>query len=147
MKKFDSIRKYFTEYSTISELFLEGKFLCYILEDKDRGLDSSWDIDRINREKVYGRTAIPTGEYRIEWTYSQRFGKYMPELLKVKGYAGIRIHAGNKPEDTLGCLIPGLTMTTDNVAQSRDATMRLYNIIKIANDNKEQVFINIKRKE
>lgn len=147
MKKFDLIRKYFTEYSTIGELYLDSKFVCFILEDKDRMLDSEWDLERIKREKVYGRTAIPTGEYRIEWTFSNRLNKPAPILLRVKGYEGIRIHAGNTNADTLGCLIPGTTMTTDNVQKSRDATLKVWNIIKIAIDNKEQVFINIKRKQ
>jgi hypothetical protein len=147
MKKFDLIRKYFTEYSTIGELYLDSKFVCFILEDKDRMLDSEWDLERIKREKVYGRTAIPTGEYRIEWTFSNRLNKPAPILLRVKGYEGIRIHAGNTNADTLGCLIPGTTMSTDNVQKSRDATMKVWNIIKIAIDNKEQVFINIKRKQ
>ena len=147
MKKFDLIRKYFTEYSTIGELYLDSKFVCFILEDKDRMLDSEWDLERIKREKVYGRTAIPTGEYRIEWTFSNRLNKPAPILLRVKGYEGIRIHAGNTNADTLGCLIPGTTMTTDNVQKSRDATLKVWNIIKIAIDNKEHVFINIKRKQ
>lgn len=146
MVKFNLIRKYFTEYSTIGELFHDGRFVCYILEDKDRMIDNSWELDRIVREKVHGRTAIPTGEYKVEWTYSNRFQKTMPILLRVKGWEGVRIHAGNKPEDTLGCLIPGMTMSTDNVQGSREATLKVYNIIKIAIDNKEQVFINIKRK-
>lgn len=147
MKRFELIRKYFTEYSTIGELFLDGKFICFVLEDKDRMLDSGWDEARIKAEKVHGRTAIPTGEYKIEWTYSNRFGKPMPELLRVKGFAGVRIHSGNSPEHTEGCLIPGNKMSTDNVSDSKNATMKIYNIVKIAIDSKEQVYINIKRKQ
>lgn len=147
MKRFELVRKYFTEYSTIGELFLEGKFICFILEDKDRMLDNAWDEERIKKEKVFGRTAIPTGEYRIEWTWSPKYQKTMPEVLRVKGYQGIRIHPGNTAEDTQGCLIPGLKMTIDNVLNSRDATTKLYTLIKTAIDNKEQVFINIKRKQ
>jgi hypothetical protein len=146
MKKFSLIRKYFTEYSTIGELFLDNQFVCFVLEDKDRMLDNGWDLDRITREKVHGRTAIPTGEYKIEWTFSDRFQKAMPILLNVKGYAGVRIHSGNTPEHTLGCLIPGMKMSTDNVSESKVATMKLWNIIKIAIDNKEQIYINITRK-
>lgn len=146
MKKFELIRKYFTEYSTIGELFLDGKFICFVLEDKDRMLEDTWDLERIKTNKVYGRTAIPAGEYRIEWTYSNRFAKDMPILLRVKGYEGVRIHAGNTPEHTLGCLIPGMKMSTDNVSESKIATQKLYNIIKIAIDSKEQISINIKRK-
>ena len=146
MVQFNLIRKYFTEYSTIGELFLDGKFISFILEDKDRGLDSAWTMERIKNEKIHGRTAIPLGQYKIIWNHSERFGKDMPLLLNVKGYAGVRIHAGNRPEDTLGCLIPGMTMSTDNVSQSKDATMKIWNIIKIASDSKQEIFIKITQK-
>lgn len=106
------IRKEFTEDSTIGELFVNGIFECFILEDKDRGLKDTMSIDEINAHKVFGKTCIPYGGYKILVTKSERFSKlkgkpvYLPILLNVKGYEGVRIHVGNKPEDTEGCLLP-----------------------------------------
>ena len=106
MKELEMIRKYYSEYSTISELFMDSYFICYVLEDKDRGLDSSWTLEKVKMMKIWGRTAIPTGRYEIDWTFSNKYKKHMPILLNVKGYEGIRIHTGNTAEDTAGCLIP-----------------------------------------
>lgn len=57
--------------------------------------------------KVKGKTAIPSGIYRLRWTMSQRFGREMLLLEGVDGFAGIRIHAGNTEADTEGCILLG----------------------------------------
>ena len=58
-----------TDNSTISDLFVNDKFECYILEDVDRGLKSSMTLEEINAKKIYGRTAIPEGKYEIIFNY------------------------------------------------------------------------------
>lgn len=85
-------RKHRTDKSTIGELSINGNFECYILEDKDRGLDSSMTLAEIKAQKVYGATAIPAGRYRVAFTFSNRFQKYLPLLIDVPGYEGVRIH-------------------------------------------------------
>ncbi len=97
-------RETFTNESTIGSLTIDGKFECFILEDKDRGLTDSMPLAEIVATKVYGKTAIPYGRYEIDWTMSARFKVMMPILLNVKGYSGIRIHKGNTEIDSLGCL-------------------------------------------
>lgn len=102
------IRKYFNEHSTIGELFIDNKFFCHVLEDQDRGLDSSMPLEELKKLKVKSQTAIPTGKYEIIINYSPRFKQEMPLLLNVPAYSGIRIHVGNKDTDTDGCLLTGL---------------------------------------
>lgn len=103
-----------TDKSTIGELSIDGKFECYTLEDVER------------KEKVFGKTAIPKGTYELVMTMSNRFKKIMPLLLNVPNYAGVRIHSGNKAEDTEGCLILGTTRGLDFIGGSRDAIAKFY---------------------
>lgn len=87
---------------------------CYILEDTVR-----------TGPKVYGKTAIPAGRYRITVTPSLKFGRILPAVCNVPGFEGIRIHPGNTSADTEGCLLPGMERKRENGAQvvmhSRDA--------------------------
>jgi len=103
-----------TDNSTIGELSIDGKFECYTLEDVER------------KEKVFGKTAIPKGTYEVIMTMSNRFKKMMPLLLNVPDYAGVRIHSGNKAEDTEGCILLGQTRSNDFIGGSRDAIAKFY---------------------
>ena len=49
----------------------------------------------------------------------------MPLLLDVPGFEGIRIHPGNFPRDTEGCLLPGRERLPDAVQGSRLAYVDL----------------------
>lgn len=123
-------RNIFTDDSTIGELFIDGRFECFILEDTDRGLNSDMSLDEIAAIKVFGKTCIPYGEYRIHNTFSNRFNKILPLLEGVKGFAGIRIHPGNTSADTEGCLLPGTSKANNLVLHSRNAFQNLWNKIE-----------------
>ena len=136
-------REIFTDVSTIGVLSINGQFECYILEDKDRGLNSTMPLSEIEKLKVYGKTCIPYGRYEIDWTLSNRFKVYMPILLKVPGYEGIRIHKGNTEIDSLGCLLPGRKKANNMISESTFATNQLYNKIQTAKSRREKIFITI----
>jgi len=87
-------RKPTTPEYTEGDLFLNGEWWCYTLEDTIR-----------KGKKVYGQTAIPAGVYKIASTFSNRFQKPMTEIKDVKGFAGIRIHQGITAHDSLGCVL------------------------------------------
>lgn len=138
------IRKYFTEKSTIGELYINDKFTCHILEDVDRALDSKMSIKRLGWLKQKGKTAIPYGTYEIVISYSNRFKKYLPLLVNVPAYDGIRIHPGNYSEDTEGCLLPGIynSKTPDFVGTSKVTFEALFKELQNV-EKKEKIFITI----
>lgn len=95
------VRVEFYESNTIGKLYLDGKFECFTLEDRDRlgeGLP-----------KLYGKTAIPVGTYRVTLELSPRFKLLLPRLHNVPQFEGVLIHPGNKAEDTEGCILVGKT--------------------------------------
>jgi len=140
--KLKLIRKTFTETSTIGELYINDKFECFILEDKDRKLDANTNSGIIAVNKVYGKTAIPYGTYDVAITFSNRFKQYLPLLISVPAFEGIRIHSGNYATDTEGCLLPGVTMSRDMVQQSKKAFNSLFTKLK-AVEKTEKITIEI----
>lgn len=142
-------RRTFTPKSTISAWTVtrdgETKDLCVGLEDVDRGLEHTMSRDEIAERKVHGRTAIPVGGYGVIITHSPRFRTTLPLLLDVRGYQGVRIHAGNSAADTEGCLLPGLRAEEDRVVESRPALIAVEAIILAAQRRGESVRIRITR--
>lgn len=114
--------------STIGELFVDGKFECYILEDVVREKPGV----PVSEWKIKGKTAIPVGVYGVALTMSPKYGRIMPLLVNVPGYEGIRIHSGNVAEDTEGCLLTGQTKGVDCVGGSRAAFQVLFDKLKNA---------------
>lgn len=115
---------------TIGRLYVNGKLFCDTLENTDRGLDQSMSLDELLKRKVFGKTAIPTGTYRITMNHkSPKFSKidyyrefcdgYMPRLLLVPGFEGVLIHRGNKEEATEGCLLVGDNTSKGGLSNSK----------------------------
>ena len=114
---------------TIGKLYIDDKYYCDTLEDTDRGLKQSDSLEQIKAKKVYGQTAIPTGEYYVNLTYSPKFKSILPVIYDVKGYEGIRIHSGNTPADTLGCVLVGYNKIKGKVINSKDTLNQLIDIL------------------
>lgn len=91
--------------NVIGELFLDGEFFCYTLEDRIRS----------QNEKVYGKTAISADKYNVVITMSGRFKRMMPLVYnqpdysvdnkKGKRFTGVRIHGGNTEKNSEGCIL------------------------------------------
>lgn len=127
--------------ATLGSLLAEGLFVCYTLEDRIREVPgepvSSW--------KVPGKTAIPAGRYRVEFENSGKFGPNTLTLRDVPGFSYIRIHSGNRSEDTEGCLLVGSGLSGDTLAGGTSipalATVKLG--VKEALSRGEQVWITL----
>lgn len=109
---------------TIGILYVNGVRLCNTLENAVRS------------EKVYGKTAIPAGTYRVLMnTVSQKFQDrawakpycgLVPRLRNVPDFQGVLIHPGNTAADTDGCILVG-----DNTikGQLTNSTNRFYQLM------------------
>jgi len=120
------------EDTTISQVFVRGKFACFGLEDEFR------------LEKLVGETRIPAGTYRLgirrhggmHGRYKKRFGIFhrgMIEILNVPGFTDILIHCGNYDKDTAGCLLVGTGAATEEnnmmITSSVVGYKKLYDMI------------------
>ena len=93
--------------------------------------------------KVPGHTAIPEGSYRVLVTFSPRFNKWLPYLQGVPGFEGIRIHVGNEPKDTQGCILVGENKVKGMVVNSRIWLHRLMQRISEAKERDEAIWLTI----
>lgn len=130
-------RHTYTDKSTIGSLYFEEVFSCFTLEDKDRVLEE-------DGVKVQNETAIPRGTYPVTIDHSPHFGRDLPHILNVPEFTGIRIHPGNAPKDTDGCILVGLTCTADFVGDSVKAFGPLFDRIQQALTAGEAVTITVK---
>lgn len=134
-------RRWFSEISTVGELFVDNQLDCYVLEDTVR--TDPIPSTPANEAKVYGKTAIPAGTYDVSITFSNRFGKRMPLLHNVPGFEGIRIHAGNVAANTHGCLLVGQTRGQDSIGYSKVAYDALFLKLDAAQAAHDPITISI----
>lgn len=87
-------------------LTVEGKFVCMTLEPP-------W------KDNAVGKSCIPAGSYLCKRTRSPKFLETFV-VLEVPGRSHILFHAGNKPEDTSGCILVGKSLEKD-VCYIRDS--------------------------
>ena len=92
--------------STLSQLYINGIFQCYLLEDK------------IREVKIPSQTAIPKGVFSLKLNtfgaknvdYKKAFGKLHEGLIEITclpNFNFVYIHTGNTIKDTAGCPLCG----------------------------------------
>lgn len=124
---------------TIGALNIDDEYFCDTLEPTWRDLGPSSP-----GHKIAGRTAIPEGRYPVVITWSPKFGQWLPLLLHVPLFEGIRIHAGNTPADTAGCILVGENRKVGHVLHSTRYVALLKRRIVEAKEQGEGVWITIR---
>ncbi|MCU1326654.1 MAG: hypothetical protein JWN34_2024 [Bryobacterales bacterium] len=125
---------------TLGALLIEGVHECWTCEDEVREVPGV----PVEQWKVPGKTAIPSGRYRVIIDFSKRFSRLLPLLLCVPGFGGIRIHPGNDADDTDGCILPGSIRLSTGVAQSRLAFEALFRKIQAGIQGAGEVWIEVR---
>ena len=103
-------------------------------------LEPTWRNYKCGEMKIPKKSAVPEGTYRVVITKSQRFGKYLPLLVGVPGFEGVRIHSGNTSRDTEGCILVGQNLQVGKVLWSRITLEKLMKLI----ENEKEIFLIIK---
>lgn len=106
--------------------------------------------------KIKGKTRIPTGTYEIDLRrtspmasrYREKFGDGhhgMIWLRNVPQFDYIYIHIGNRPVDTEGCILVGMTMEPQKgfIGRSTEAYVELFPLVMDAIERNERVSIDI----
>ena len=117
-------RLYDNGKATTGEMYIDGKFECYTLEDT------------YNYPKVFGETRIPEGSYVVELRkeggmvkeYNAKYPDHdgMLWLRDVPNFKYVYIHVGNFHENTDGCILVGKTLGDGNIGNSVAAYNELY---------------------
>lgn len=135
------VRRKKTELTTIGDIYVNGVKKWVSLEDKDRGLTNKMTLAEIAAIKVKGQTAIPTGRYLLKKYNSPKRG-WCLLVNGVPGFSMIEIHVGNYPQDTDGCTLVGLSVSSqpDAINSSRDAIKQLYDLTFPILDHGDEVW-------
>lgn len=115
--------------STLSNLYIDGIFQCFLLEDKIRAV------------KIMKQTAIPTGSFYLTlntWggknkDYANTFPVMHRGMIEIDGlqtFDAVYIHIGNTFTQTAGCPLCGLSYIKKDgdyqVLQSTEAYKMIY---------------------
>ena len=139
-KKGYTIGKLYVKQPIIDE-YLRGEKFIYICDT----LEPQWRDYAKGARKIKGKSAIPEGRYPIVITFSPTFKKWLPLLVNVPMFSGIRIHAGNDAvKDTQGCILVGENREVGKVLNSRKHVKIVKEKIVEAKDKDEGVWIEIR---
>lgn len=136
-------RKFLDPEYTVGSLSINGRYICDTIEDKVRDTNQDGDLDDPGEGKVFGKTAIPYGLYKVRLTMSPKFKRLLPILLNVPHFTGIRIHRGNTAKDSHGCILPGENNTKGRVDKSTKYEMLIIEEMLKAIKNGENITIKI----
>ena len=100
------------------------------------------------------KVIIPDGEYLVRLSFSPAFSKKypyavnlggkVPEVIGIAGHSGLRIHVGNYPSDTKGCILIGQKGTDCSVINSSLAYRQFCAVLSELQIDNPNVFFTLK---
>ena len=136
------VRSEFKSDRTFGKFFINGSYFSLTCEDTDRNLTKDTPLSKIKSTKVSKKTCIPSGRYRVILSYSTKLKRYLPLILDVPGWKGIRIHKGSGPEWSSGCPLVGFERKENRLRKCEEAENELIKILDAVNHT-ESIYITI----
>lgn len=141
---------------TIGKMYINGEYVCDVLEDKVRDINKNGVFDN-GETKIANRTAIPYGTYEItmdvkstkfsdfeQYPWAKEYDGYLPRLTNVPLFVGVLLHVGNSDVDSSGCLLVGENKVVGKVINSTITFRRLMNEHFLpAKQRGEKIYITI----
>ena len=135
-------------------VYVDGMIFGESMEPPSRHLTNSMPLSEIKKKKVTGKTAIPTGRYKVTWEYSPRLhgrsyakkynGKF-PCLNGVPGFSGILLHPLNYGHENQGCIGTGEYWKSGVIARAQQGYTDLMDYFLVpAWKRGQEVYITIK---
>ena len=139
---------------TEGRIYIDGMYFGESMEPYSRHLSNSMPLSEIKKKKVAGKTAIPTGRYKVTLavssrlknrSYAKKYGGKFPLLNNVPGFSGILEHPLNYGHESAGCIGIGEYWKPGVIARATQGHYDLMDYYLVPAINKgQEVYITIK---